>query len=194
MTAIEFYFDYRSPFSYLAFTQLRGLGAEVSLHPFDILDLMKRVGNVPTSILCAPKGRYLRSDLARWVKRYGVAFERNPQLMSIDARRLLRATLAAGAGGDMAAAAGAIYSAAWGKPQPLGSPAEVAQVLSAAGLNGADLEPLIDSAGMDEALEAATSAAAERGVFGAPTFFIGEDMFFGNDRFDFIRERLGAAP
>src|SRR5437868_4561480 len=96
VSRIEFHFDYRSPYSYLAFTQLPGLGAEVSLHPFDIRDLMKRVENVPTSVVCAPKNRYIRADLARWARRYGVDFTRHPQVTTIDGRRLLRATLAAG--------------------------------------------------------------------------------------------------
>ena len=60
---LEFFFDFRSPYSYLANTQLPGLGAEVAYRPFEILALMKEVGNVPTSIICKPKSKYLGADL-----------------------------------------------------------------------------------------------------------------------------------
>ena len=97
MAALDFYFDYRSPYAYLAQTQVRKLGVEIAWRPFEILQLMDQVGNVPTSITCKPKGKYLGVDLIRWVGMYEVPFQRHPQSGSIDARRLLRATLAGGA-------------------------------------------------------------------------------------------------
>src|SRR5215471_6602367 len=100
MPKLEFFFDYRSPYSYLARSQLDSLGVEVSYHPFDLLDLMKQVENVPTSIICKPKTRYLMKDLQRWSAIYGVPVNRNPGAAKIDGRRLLRATIAAGRRGD----------------------------------------------------------------------------------------------
>ena len=193
MTTVEFHFDYRSPYSYLAHSQLQVLGATISLHPFDLRELMKRVDNVPTSVLCPPKNRYLRGDLIRWATRYGVPFERHPDLTTIDGRRLLRATLAAGRSGDMAAATGAIFRALWGQPKPLSTPPDLARLLATAGLDGPAVEALIDSGEIDAEVEVATAAAVERGVFGAPTFFVGDEMFFGNDRLDWVRERVEAA-
>jgi 2-hydroxychromene-2-carboxylate isomerase len=70
------------------------------------------------------------------------------------------------------------------------SSADVAAVLSRAGVNRPDLASWIDDPVLDETLDRATNAAAERGVFGAPTIFIGDDMYFGNDRLHFVRERL----
>ena len=57
MAVLDFYFDYRSPYAYLAQTQVRTLGAEIAWRPFEILQLMDKVGNVPTSITCKPKGQ-----------------------------------------------------------------------------------------------------------------------------------------
>ena len=87
MAALDFYFDYRSPYAYLAQTQVRKLGVEVAWRPFEILQLMDKVGNVPTSITCKPKGKYLGADLMRWVALYKVPFQRHPQSGSIDASR-----------------------------------------------------------------------------------------------------------
>ena len=193
MKTLDFYFDYRSPYSYLAHSQLERLGAAVTYHPFDILSLMKQVENVPTSVLCKPKSRYLREDLGRWAARYGVPFQRNPLAGETDGRRLLRATLAAGTVGAMAVATAAIFKANWGTPQPLRSADEIAKVLADAGVDAGAVKPLIDTPDTDRALDQATAAAVARGLFGAPTFFVGEQMFFGNDRLEFVRASLAKA-
>ena len=90
MAAVEFHFDYRSPYSYLAMTQTGDI--DLTLHPFDVIDVMKRVGNTPTTITCKAKGAYASVDLGRWARRYGVPMSPNPKMREIDGRRLLRAT------------------------------------------------------------------------------------------------------
>lgn len=57
---VEFFYDFRSPYSYLAFTQLQQMDVMIALKPMQILKVMNRVGNVPTTITCAAKGRYAR--------------------------------------------------------------------------------------------------------------------------------------
>ena len=111
MATLDFYFDYRSPYAYLAQTQIRNLGVDIAWRPFEILQLMDKVGNVPTSIICKPKSRYLGADLARWVGLYKVPFQRHPKAGNIDGRRLLRATLAAAELGQTDAAVAAIVGA-----------------------------------------------------------------------------------
>lgn len=193
MAALDFYFDYRSPYAYLAQTQVRKLGGEIAWRPFEILQLMDKVGNVPTSITCKPKGKYLGMDLMRWVSLYKVPFQRHPQAGTIDARRLLRATLAAAELGQADAAVAAIFGAYWGTGAPLSTADDVVAVLNAAGVSAPGLSARIDDPALDAALDAATDEAAGRGVFGAPTMYVGDEMFFGNDRFDFIRASLGIA-
>jgi 2-hydroxychromene-2-carboxylate isomerase len=191
MTAVQFYFDYRSPYSYLAQSQLGDL--ELDLRPFDVLDVMKRVNNVPTTITCAVKGRYAGTDLGRWTARYKIPFARNPQMRDIDGRRLLRATLFTRAGDERRKAVAALFVAMWGVPAPLGTVEEVAAVLAKAGVNADAIKSRFDAAESDAALDKACEEAAERGVFGSPTFFAGNEMFFGNDRLDFLREALAGA-
>ena len=193
MAVLDFYFDYRSPYAYLAQTQVRALGAEIAWRPFEILQLMDKVGNVPTSITCKPKGKYLGADLMRWVAMYKVPFQRHPQAGSIDARRLLRATLAAAELGQADAAVGAIFGAYWGSGAPLATAEDVVAVLNTAGAGAPDLAARIDDPVLDAALDEATAEAAARGVFGAPTMYVGDEMFFGNDRFDFVRASLERA-
>lgn len=193
MAALDFYFDYRSPYSYLAQSQVEQMGIEVVYRPFEILQLMEQVGNAPTSITCKPKGRYLGVDLRRWATLYSVPFQSHPQAGRIDARRLLRATLAADALGRAPQAVGAIYRAYWGTGAPLATPADVVAVLNQAGVEAPDLASRIDDPALEVALDRATEAAAARGVFGAPTMFVGEEMFFGNDRLDFVWTSLGVA-
>jgi 2-hydroxychromene-2-carboxylate isomerase len=187
---LEFYFDFQSPYSYLAHSQLGTLGAPVRLAPFAVLPLMKIVGNTPTTVVCEVKRAYAGKDLARWATRYGIPLRRFNQ-KPFDAELLLRVVTAAEDEATRAAVVDAIFKAVWGgegDPSPEGLEA----TLSAGGLPAADL---IAAAGRPEAaaaLAAATEAAAARGVFGAPTIFVGDEMFFGNDRLEFVRERLTA--
>ena len=187
MAAVQFYLDYRSPYSYLAQSQLDDVALDI--RPFDVLDVMKRVNNVPTTITCAVKGRYAGADLGRWVKRYEIPFARNPQMREIDGRRLLRATLAVDQS-ERRKAAAALFNAMWGIPAPLSTLDQVADVLAKAGLDAASIKDRIDAPELENALDQACAEAAERGVFGSPTFFVGKEMFFGNDRLDFLREAL----
>lgn len=192
MPVVAFHFDYRSPYSYLAMTQTGDI--DLTLHPFDVIDVMKRVGNTPTTITCKAKGAYASVDLGRWARRYGVPMSPNPQMREFDGRRLLRASLAIPDGPERRKAMTALFRAMWAEPALLGTPADIAAVLAAAGVADATaLAGLMDDAALEAQLDAANAAAAERGVFGSPTFFVGNEMFFGNDRLDFLRDALGAA-
>lgn len=191
---IDFYFDFPSPYAYLAHTQLPRIaadhGATIAYHPFRILELMKIVGNRPTTIECKNKGKYAGADLQRWVKRYKVEFSRNPHSKSFDFAELDRGALVALEDNRGAEYVAAIFAAMWGKPEDLAQRSVLIDVLSKAGFDG---QRLLERAGTESVtaqLDAETNAAAERGVFGAPTIFVGDQMFFGNDRLDFVVEAL----
>jgi DSBA-like thioredoxin domain len=97
--AIDFYFDFVSPYSYLASTILPGIAkshaASINYRPFTLLELMQKVGNRPTTIECQNKGTYVMADLQRWAKRYQVHFAPNPFWQRIDFPELGRAALVA---------------------------------------------------------------------------------------------------
>ena len=186
---IEFFYDFRSPYSYLAFTQLQQMDVEISFRPIRILKVMEKVGNVPTSITCAAKGRYARADLARWARRYGLAL--NPSDMrSNDGDACSRAAIAADSPAQAAAATLALYRAIWSEGVTLAGPDEVVAALAAAGLAVDGIAARIGSPEVAAQLDANTDEAAERGVFGSPTMFVGQAMFFGNDRMEFVREEI----
>jgi 2-hydroxychromene-2-carboxylate isomerase len=193
MNTVRFHFDYRSPYSYLAHTQLLKLPTEISYRPFEIRKVMELVGNVPTSVICKPKNRYIQADLRRWVAHYGEPFKRNPQIMELDGARLLRATLWAAERGPVGGLVTALYKAMWGEPAPLKEPADIAAIMRGAGFDDPALETEIDAPRWREALEVRTAEAADLGVFGAPCMFVGDEMFFGNDRLDFVRAELERA-
>jgi 2-hydroxychromene-2-carboxylate isomerase len=194
---IEFYFDFPSPYSYLAHTQLPKLAAEhgatVTYHPVRLPELMKIVGNRPTTIECKNKGNYASVDLRRWAGSYGIDFARNPNLRAFDFAELDRGALVAIEDGRGADYVGTIFTAIWGRPADLSQLSVLIDILDKAGFDGARLLERASAADIVAKLDGDTKAAAERGVFGAPTIFIGDKMFFGNDRFHFVAEALRSA-
>ena len=87
----------------------------------------------------------------------------------------------------------AVFAAIWGKPEDLSQRSVLIDVLERAGFDAQLLLERASADAMIAQLEVETKAAAERGVFGAPTMFVGDQMYFGNDRFDFVVEALRSA-
>jgi 2-hydroxychromene-2-carboxylate isomerase len=191
---VDFFFDFVSPYTYLAQTQLGALkertDARFRLWPMHLLNLMKQVGNVPTTVLCANKLKYATQDIARWVSRYGVPFQMNPHVFKGDPSLALRGALVAQKQGAEDAYNRAVFSAFWSEGLDVNDRALLAGRLGAAGLDGKAILKTADEPAYGERLEMNTALAAERGVFGSPTFIVGDDLFFGNDRLGFLEERL----
>lgn len=186
---IELFYDFRSPYGYLAFTQLRQMDVDIALRPMKILTVMDKVGNVPTTITCPAKGRYARADLGRWAGRYGIAL--NPSNMrDNDGDTCSRAVLAAASPDQSEAITLALYRACWSEGKTLATTDDILTAIAAAGLDPTPIAARIDAPELIAQLDANTEEAVERGVFGSPTMFVGDTMFFGNDRLDFVREEL----
>lgn len=187
--SVELFYDFRSPYSFLAFTQLQQLDVAIDLKPMQILKVMERVGNVPTTITCAAKGRYARADLGRWAQRYGIML--NPSDMKAnDGGAMSRAVLAAASPDEAIAVTDALYRTIWSEGVTLADTAAIQAALTAKGIDIAAIASRIDDPAVTAQLLANTDEAVERGVFGSPTIFVGSAMFFGNDRIDFVREEL----
>ena len=193
---IEFYFDFASPYSYLAATQLPALtastGTEIAYRPFRLPELMENVGNRPTTIECKNKGNYAGADIGRWATRYKVPFQRNPNRRNFDYAALGRGALVAIDEGR-SADCDVVYRAIWAGEQNLADTTVLAGLLDQAGFDGALLLREAVSAEYLTRLDRQTAEAAERGVFGSPSFFVRDEMFFGNDRLDFVIEAANAA-
>ena len=193
---VEFYFDFGSPAAYLAATQLPHVcadtGAELVWKPMLLGGVFQATGNhSPAEI--APKGSYMTTDLQRFARRYGVPFVHNPHF-PINTLLLMRgaAAIQLQQPARFDAYVDAIYHAMWVEPRNLNDPAEVGAVLQAAGFDPAALLALAGRQDVKDRLKAVTQEAVARGVFGAPTMFVGSDMFWGQDRLDFVREALAA--
>ena len=191
---VDFFFDFVSPYTYLAQTQLPALKTRTSatfrFWPMHLLNLMKRVGNSPTTVLCANKMKYAGADIGRWVSRYGVPFEFNPHVFAADQSLALRGALVAQDQGVEEAYNRAVFGAFWAEGVDVNDRARLAEALKAGGLDGNALLETADATRYGERLAENTETAAQRGVFGSPTFIVGDDVFFGNDRLEFLEQRL----
>jgi 2-hydroxychromene-2-carboxylate isomerase len=191
---VEYFFDYVSPYAYLANTQLSDLGVAAEIRPVVILEVMKRVKNQP-SPLCPPKGRYAVLDAARWAELYGVPLAANQRLWAalrageFDASILVRGALTAKEEGRLATYHDAMFRAVWGAPADVQTAAGREAFAKAQGLSADFWDRAADPA-LDARVEADIAEAVERGVFGVPTFFVDGEIFFGNDRLDWVRRRL----
>jgi len=139
------------------------------------------------------KGAWMFDDMARWARRYGVRLEKNPFFV-INTLTVMR-----GAAGlqlrepdRFLKYVDVMYRAMWEKPVDLGDPAVVAATLKDAGFDPAAFAVLVADPQVKQKLIADTEAAVQRGVFGAPTMFVGQDMFFGQDRLEFVTDALRA--
>lgn len=141
---IEFFYDFQSPYSYMAYTQLTGMPADIALRPIKLLKVMELVGNVATTLTCAAKGRYASVDLARWGQRYGVPL--NPSdIGATDGEALSRAVLAAGSATDAAGITLALYRAIWSEGKTRAGRDDILAVISAAGIDADLIADRIDT-------------------------------------------------
>lgn len=192
--SVEFLFDLGSPSAYLAYTQLPAVAAEahaeIVWRPVLLGGLFKATGNA--SPLTVPaKGRYLFADLTRFADRYGVALIPNPHF-PLDTLRLMRtlAGLQMHEPDRFLPAVDALYEAMWVDGRDLGDESVAREVLATV---HPDPEAALALAGRDDVktrLREETETAVARGVFGVPTMFVGDEMFFGQDRLDFVAEAL----
>ena len=193
---VDFYFDFGSPAAYLAYTQLPKLaadtGATVVMKPMLLGGVFQATGNRPP-ISVPLKGSYLFQDLNRYAKRYGVPFNMNPHF-PINTITLMRAASGLQSHNDVRfdLYCATIFKAIWVDCKNMNDLAVVGAVLHEAGFDGAAMLALSSLQDVKDLLKTQTQAAVDRGIFGAPTFFVGDDMFWGQDRLDFVRDALTA--
>jgi 2-hydroxychromene-2-carboxylate isomerase len=195
MTArLEFFFDYGSPWSYIANARVPGVvrrtEAELVYRPMLLGGVFKETGNrSPADNPVESKRRYGALDLQRWAQREGIPFQRNPHF-PINTLPLMRLAVAAQASGVFDTFHRALWPAFWADARNLGEPEEVRKVLERAGLDYEGLNAGAQTPAVKDRLKATTEEAVARGVFGAPTFFVADELFFGNDRLDFVEDEL----
>ena len=189
---LEFYFDYGSPYSYLADTQVEAIarrtGATLQRRPMLLGGVFKATGNA-SPMTVELKSKWSASDMPMWARHYGVPFQRNP-FFPVNTLALMRGAAAAEIDGTFERYHPALFKAMWVDGRNLNDIREVAAVLAAAGLDPQKFGNRIQDQDVKDRLKATTDEAVARGVFGAPTSFVGDMMFFGNDRLPFVEMAL----
>jgi 2-hydroxychromene-2-carboxylate isomerase len=196
MKTFDFYFDFGSLASYLAHTQLPKMcietGASANLLPMLLGGVFQATGN--SSPMTVPaKGRYVFLDFKRFADGYGVPLNTNPHFPIITTT-LMRMVTALQMNKDprMQNFMDVVYRAIWVDSLNMNDPVIVGQVLTDAGFDAAALLAMANEQATKDQLKAVTMKAVERGVFGAPTFFVGEEMFWGQDRIEQVKAALKA--
>jgi len=195
---VEFFFDLVSPYSYLAYGRVSGIceehGAELVLRPMLLGAVHKTVGIQPP-IWIPSKGPYQVRDIHRWAEYYRLPMQ-FPEPFPFRTLKTMRAAMVRAGEGDLETFVREAFALYWeegGAPKGMQEADEDEPLREVAGRIGAEPEELLERAVSGEAKEAlrsATDEAVERGVFGAPTFFVGDEMFWGNDRLHFVEAAL----
>ena len=189
---LEFCFDYGSPYSYLADTQVEAIaqraGATLVRKPMLLGGVFKATGNHSPAEL-PQKSAWSGFDMPMWARHYGVPFQRNP-FFPVNTLALMRGAAAAQIDGSFERYHPAVFKAMWVEGRNLNDMKEVAAVLSSAGLDAGKFGARIQDQDVKDRLKATTEEAVARGVFGAPTCFVDKMMFFGNDRLPFVEMAL----
>jgi 2-hydroxychromene-2-carboxylate isomerase len=186
----EFFFDFASPYSYLASTQLPAIegrtGARARLFPITLGGVRKSTGHQmpPPQQL-----KYMAEDTARWAQKYGVRMQ-IPAAFPVSTILALRACTAAIRDGEGDRCMRALFQTYWSEGEDISQPEVVERSLNGAGLRGADLVARGHVQDIKDELRKNTDLALQRGVFGVPTIFVGERSFWGNDRLEFVESAL----
>jgi 2-hydroxychromene-2-carboxylate isomerase len=191
---VEFLFDLGSPTTYLAYTQLPAIceqtDSQLIYIPILLGGVFKATGNASPATIPA-KGRHMIQDLDRYARRYGVPLKFNPHF-PINTLVLMRAVTGIQLHHPerFVAFIDCLFKALWVEGRNLNDPATVAAVLSGNGFDPDEVLALTADETVKATLKDNTEKAVQRGVFGAPSMFVDDQLYFGQDRLDFVLEAL----
>ena len=194
---VLYYFAPQSPWSYLGHARLVDLLArsrrEVAVLPVDYGRIFPQSGGLPLAKRAPQRQAYRLVELKRFAEHLGLALNPQPRYFPVDATPSARLITAVAEQDGMAAAmalAGAVLAACWREERDIASDATLAELLEECDLPA---ERLAESRGADTRAryDAHTQAAMDAGVFGAPTYVIDGELFWGQDRLDFVARKLG---
>lgn len=197
MTALEFWFDFGSPNAYFAWKVLPEIearhGVSFRRRPLLLGGVFKATGNQSPIFAFAnipAKMAYTGKEMIRFARHHGVkTFKMNPHF-PVNTLLLMRGAMVAERDGELEAYMSAIMPAMWEDGLKMDDPPVVLEVLDNAGLDSAKYAEGTADSLIKQALVDATQEAVERGIFGIPTFFVGEEMFFGKDSLPAVEKEL----
>jgi 2-hydroxychromene-2-carboxylate isomerase len=197
MKKVEFHFDFGSPNAYLAHIVIpqveQRTGATFEYVPILLGGVFKLTSNrSPVEKMAGIKNRleYEQLEVRRFVRRHGIKqFTWNP-FFPVNTLLIMRGAIAAQLDGVFERYVGDVFKAMWAQPKKMDDPVVVAAVLQQSGLDGAALLARTQEPEVKNRLLKNTEASVARGTFGSPTFFVGNEMFFGKDRLRDVEEEI----
>lgn len=194
---VDYYFTPTSPWTYLGHQRLvemaRRQGAEIRVKPVDYGVIFPPTGGLPLPKRAPARQAYRLLELKRWRARLGIELNLHPKFFPAPAGAASRMVIAADrAGGDSLGLAHAILSAIWTQEKDIADLPTLSEIATAAGQDGAALLAASQEPGTQAAFEALTQEALARGVFGAPTYVYDDELFWGQDRLEFLDRALAA--
>ena len=197
MKSVEFYFDLGSPYSYLAYYRLLQMAEQQEIQivykPILLGGVFKATGN-RSPIEIPVKGAYSILDMQRWAEYYQIPMRMNPHfpMNTLTLMRILTGVQLLHLE-KFEQVLKLLFDAMFGTPQNLNEPTVLAEVLKPSGFSVEDIMSMVQSDVVKQKLITETEQAILRGIFGAPTFFVGDEMYWGQDRLHFVEQALNKA-
>jgi len=194
---IEFFFDCSSPWTYLAFHNIQILAAELQ-EPIQWRPIL--VGGIFNSINPSvyamrenpvpAKQAYMLKDLQDWSREAGLKIVMPPRIFPVNSVKAMRGCIWLAPQGKLPAFAAAVFEAYWAREEDISQDAVLLAICQQLGIDGAAFLAGIGQATIKEQLKANTEEVIARGGFGSPTIFVGDDMYFGNDRLSLVKQAI----
>jgi 2-hydroxychromene-2-carboxylate isomerase len=197
---VEFHFDFGSPNAYFAHRLIGGIeqrtGAKFTYVPILLGGVFKLTNNQPPMVQfkdVKAKQNYQRLEITRFIRKHGLSeFRMNPHF-PVNTVQIMRGAIVAEMDAIFAHYVDAVFKLMWEDGTKLDDPDVFRQALDARGLDGGRILARIKDQDVKDALLRNTERSVARGTFGAPTFFVGEEIFFGKDRLCDVEEEIAAA-
>ena len=196
MKTVDFCFDFGSPNAYMAHKLLPSIaqrtGASINYVPVLLGGVFKLTNNQPPGVQFKDvknKREYLQRETQRFVQKHAIPFQRNPHF-PVNTVTVMRGAMVAREEGFLEAYVNAVYPHMWETPKKLDDAEVIRTVLKDAGFDAERILARTQEQAVKDALANSTEAAVARGIFGCPTFFVGDEMFFGKDRLAQLEEEI----
>ena len=192
---VTVYYALSSPWTYLGWQRFRDLveatSATATYRPVRMADVFEVSGGLPLGQRPIQRQAYRMMELRRWRAALDIPLQLEPRFFPVDDSQAAALVIALGQqGGDMGALSGALLRAVWAEERNIADAATLETIADEQRLDGRQLIDAAQSEAAQVAYQANTEAAIEAGVFGAPTFAIGDELFWGQDRLDFVADAL----
>ncbi len=194
---IEFFFDCSSPWTYLAFHNMQPLAAEldepISWRPVLVGGIFNSVNPSVYAMRDTPvpaKMAYMLKDLQDWARQAGLKIVMPPRVFPVNSVKAMRGCIWLEPRGQLIPFASAVFEAYWAREEDISQDDALLAICRQLGIDGAEFLAGIAQPAIKQQLKANTEEVIRRGAFGSPTIYLGDDMYFGNDRLGLVKEAV----